>query len=152
MARPFRLQTVFRLREAARDAARAQLADALRASEVLEGQKSDLQFRFTELMEQRRHASETADTAWLLNAGRYELVLRGDERTIQENQAKIEQEIERRRVLVAEAEREVKALDLLRERAEAHERVEKAKREARRLDEFASQRSHATTNAIQPLS
>lgn len=145
MSQPFRLQTVVRLREATRDAARAQLADALRAAELLEQRKADLAARFTELMEQRRRASETANTAWLLNAGRYELVLRGDQRSLEENTTQIETEIQRRRQLVSEAEREVKALETLRERALRREQSERAKREARRLDEFASQRAHAKT-------
>lgn len=153
MSRPFRLQTVARLREAARDAARAQLADALRAMEVLEGRKADLVSRFNELTEQRRRASETADTAWLLNAGRYELVLRGDEKALAENRTQIEAEIDRRRQLVADAEREVKALDKLRERSERRERAERNKRQARRLDEFASQRTYANTDRpTEPIS
>lgn len=152
MSRPFRLETVARLREAARDAARAQLADALRAAEVLEERKADLQRRFTELTEQRRSASESADTVWLLNAGRYELVLRGDEKSLADNTETVEAEIDRRRQLVAEAEREVKALDTLRERAEQRERQEKAKREARRLDEFASQSAFAKATSPEPIS
>lgn len=145
MSQPFRLQTVARLREATRDAARAQLADALRASELLEQRKAELDARFTELMEQRRRASETANTVWLLNAGRYELVLRGDQKSLEENTTQIETEIQRRRQLLSEAEREVKALETLRERAVRREQAERAKREARRLDEFASQRAHAKT-------
>ncbi len=151
MARPFRLQTVVRLREARRDATRAHLADALRAAEVIEGRQADLKQSFTELTEQRRRASETADTAWLLNAGRYELVLRGDERTLEENATKIEQEIERRRQAVAEAERELRALELLREKHERQQQIEAAKREAKRLDEFASIRAYAAGTESTPL-
>lgn len=143
MPRPFRLQTVVRLREARRDAARAQLADALRAAEVLDGRRKQLEERFGELMDQRRRASASADTAWLLNAGRYELVLRSDEKELATNVKAIELEIDRRRAALSEAEQEVRALELLRERAEREQRAEETKREARRLDEFASMRAHA---------
>lgn len=142
MARPFRLETVARLREARRDATRAQLADALRAAQVLEERQTDLRGRFAELVEQRRKASETANTAWLLNAGRYELVLRSDEKTLNDNVKAIELEIDRRRIAVAEAEREVRVLELLREKHQREQQIKEAKRDARRLDEFASIRAH----------
>lgn len=152
MSRPFRLQAVARLRESARDAARARLAEALRAEEVLEDRGLDLERRFKELIEQRRVASESADTAWLLNAGRYELVLRGDQQELTKNVAAIEAEIQRRRDHVADAEREVRALELLKERAEKRKRAEEAKRAARRLDEFASQAVHVGRSQNHPLS
>lgn len=149
MARPFRLQTVVRLREAKRDSARAQLGDALRAAEVLESRQEELQRKFAELNEQRRLASESADTAWLLNAGRYELVLRNDQQTLQQNREAVEREIQRRRDALAAAEQEVKALEKLRERSEQAERQEQQKREARRLDEFASIRAHHSLTTTQ---
>ncbi|QDT69751.1 Flagellar FliJ protein [Planctomycetes bacterium MalM25] len=151
MAKPFRLQTVVRLREARRDAARAQLADAIRAAEVLGSRQQELRQRFVELNEQRRVASETADTAWLLNAGRYELVLRSDQQTLRDNREAVEREIERRRSAVAAAEQEVRALEQLRERSELAERREKQRREAKRLDEFASVRAFHDHTPSTPL-
>lgn len=143
MARPFRLETVARLREQRRDAARAELADALRAAEVLETKRHELLGRFDELLEQRRRAAATADTAWLLSAGRYELVLRADERTLDKNIAAVEQEIDRRRQVVAEADRELRAIEILRERAKAAEKKEAARREAKLLDERAARTAFA---------
>lgn len=142
MARPFRLQTVARLREERRDAARAQLADALRAAEVLEGKRVDLVKLFDELLDARRHAAANADTSWLMSAGRYELVLRADEKTLTANIAAVEIEIDRRRQLVAEADRELRAIEVLRERAELEAKKEAAKREAKLLDEFASRAAY----------
>lgn len=152
MSRPFRLEAVARMRESQRDAARAQLADALQAAEVLSGRHDEVLRQCDVLLEQRRvaTASGTADANWLLNAGRYELVLRADEGRILENVRAIETEIDRRRELLANAEREVRALELLRERDERKAREEQNRRAARRLDEFASQRAYQT--AQQPPS
>ncbi len=144
MARPFRLQTVARLREERRDAARAQLADALRAAEVLEDKRQDLARLFDELLEARRHAASRADTSWLMSAGRYELVLRADEKTLNANIAAVEQEIDRRRQHVAEADRDLRAIEVLRERAELEAKREAARREAKVLDEFASRAAYVT--------
>ena len=143
MARPFRLNIVARLREERRDAARAQLADALRAAEVLEGKRVDLVKLFDELLAARRQAAANANTSWLMSAGRYELVLRADEKTLTANIAAVEVEIDRRRQLVAEADRDLRAIEVLRERAEQEAKKEAAKREAKLLDEFASRAAFA---------
>ena len=151
MAKAFTLQTVARLREERRDAARARLADALRAADVLEQRRADLAERFEQLLQQRRSASETSDTAWLLNAGRYELVLRADEKTLAENRKTIEQEIERRRVALAEADRDVRALELLKQRHEQRQRAEARRVEGRRLDEFVMTRRALQTQPTDPV-
>ncbi|TWU00329.1 Flagellar FliJ protein [Botrimarina colliarenosi] len=143
MRRPFRLETVARLREARRDAARAQLADGLRAAEVLATKHEELTAQFTQLLEERRLAAARLDTAWLMSAGRYELVLRADERTLNENIAAVDREIDRRRQLVAEADREVRAIEVLRERQEEAERKEAARREAKLMDEHGSRMAFA---------
>lgn len=139
MPRPFRLQTVLRLRETARDARRAQLADATRAAAVLGDRRAALATEIAGLVGSRREASAIGETdvAWLLNANRYELTLRTQEKEFAENQAKVEAEIERRSAALAEAEREVRALELLRERDERAERKAALRRESKRLDEFA---------------
>lgn len=143
MSRPFRLEAVARMRESQRDAARAQLADALQAAEVLDQRLEGVLQQCQTLLDQRRTATAqgAADAGWLLNAGRYEVVLRADEKRINENRLAIEAEIDRRRQLVADAEREVRALELLRERDERKAREKENRRAARRLDEFASQKA-----------
>lgn len=140
------------MRESQRDAARAQLADALRAAEVLKQRLAGVLSQCDELLEQRRVATDrgATDPGWLLNAGRYEVVLRADEKQINENRRKIEVEIERRRQLLADAEREVRALELLRERDELAARKEANRREARKLDEFASQKAHRSATRTAP--
>lgn len=146
MAKPFRLQTVARLREARRDAARAHLADAVRAADTLREQREQVAQQQSVLAEQRREAAAEggASAAWLLNAGRYDLVLRADDRRLEQNLAAVEAEIGRRRAMLTEAEREVRALEVLRERHEQRQRRAAAKREARLLDEFASARAAAS--------
>lgn len=151
MARPFRLQTVIRLREEHRDAARAHLADALRAAEVLEAKRVELAGLFVELLDARRHAAATADTGWLLSAGRYELVLRADEKTLNANIAAVEQEIDRRRLLVAEADRDLRAIEVLKERADQQAKKEAARREAKLLDEHASRAAFVAPSPVDGL-
>lgn len=142
MAKPFRLEAVARVRGARRDAARAHLADAMRAAAILATQREELEARFAELLEERRLAATRVDTAWLLSAGRYELVLRADQRALAEKTDAVEREVDRRRLALAEAERELRAVELLRERALAAEREKAALREARALDEHASRTDH----------
>ena len=145
MANEFRLQTIVRFREARRDAARAQLADALRAAETIEQQRQELGQRQSQLNAQRLAALNggALDATWLLSAGRYDLALRADEQQINKNAEAIATEIERRRQIVAEAERDLRALETLRRRHDQRERKRAAKREAQRLDEFAIQSFHA---------
>ena len=139
MSRPFRLAAVLRVRESTREARRAQLADALRAAAVLEEQRAVVDSHVDRLAVDRRAASAGSETdvTWLLNANRYEASLRSQQRDLGENLAKIEAEIVRRREALAAAEREVRALELLRERDEAAARKVEQRREAKRLDEFA---------------
>lgn len=141
MARPFRLQTVATLRESRREEARARLAEAVRAADVLREKQTELAERYRVLLEQRREATTIADANWQLGAGRYALVLKGEERALKENIAAVEKEIENRQLVLAEADREVRAIEKLRERAEREQRLEKLKREARVLDEFASRQA-----------
>ncbi|MEQ8847905.1 flagellar export protein FliJ [Botrimarina sp.] len=142
MPKPFPFRTLARLREARRDAARAHLGEALRAAETLESRLAEATRQQAVLAEQRREATAagTADASWLLNAGRYDLVLRGDQRLLRKNLDAIEAEIERRRGALADAEREVRALEVLRDRHVARERRAAAKREGRLLDEFSAAR------------
>lgn len=147
MARPFRLQAVARVRERQRDAKRTRLAEGLRAVETVIQRQEELAQMLDTLNRQRRAALiDGASTAErLLDAGRYELALRSEQRVLADQRQQVEAEVERRRGELAEADRQVKALELLRQRNEQAERRASRRREARRLDEIATQRARPAT-------
>ena len=137
----FRLASLMRLREATRDECRAALAEAYRVDDVLR-QKVDRIARELELLKDfcRMKASPgTVDIDRLVEAQRYELVARQQQRQFVAQRESIAAEIERRRLALVEADREVRVLEKLRERqVEQHRKTEEL-RETKRLDEVATQ-------------
>jgi flagellar FliJ protein len=135
----FRLATLLRLREAVRDEKRAQLADAYRALEILAGRLREVD---AELAAERRAAQKVAhasavDLDYLTNAHRYEILLRAQRGEIVQQQTQIAQEVERRRLALVEADRQVRVLEKLRDK-QAHEfALVEERREMKRLDELA---------------
>ena len=125
------------------------MAEAVRAADILHEKQEQLAERYRELLDQRRDGAAACDPNWQLTAGRYALVLKGEERALGENLAAVEQEIEKRRAALAEADREVRAIERLRERSLREQRAEELRRETRLLDEFAARQAFdaATTNA-----
>lgn len=140
MARPFRLQAVARLRESQRDALRSRLGEALRAAEALQERRDGLEAELASLRTAQRAAIGIGEVSAsrVLDAGRYELLLRSQQRAVADDQEKVETEVERRRKDLAAAERELRALELLRERSEAAERKADRRREQRRMDDLAT--------------
>lgn len=137
----FRLEPVRRLREAHRDELRGQLADAFRAAEVVNEQRQQV---LDELRVIRaREESIARDTNLSVNAmvehQRYELVLQGQAAALAEKLKMVEAEVERRRQLVADADREVRTLDKLEDRQRETHRVEQTRAEAKAMDATALQ-------------
>ncbi|MGA2253108.1 MAG: flagellar export protein FliJ [Thermoguttaceae bacterium] len=139
----FRLTALLRLRESRRDECRAALAEAYRIDEVLKGQFDSLGRELDALREYcRRKASPGAvDIDRLVEAQRYELVARAQQRQIAQQRETVAVEIERRRQALVEADREVRVLEKLRERQIEQYRREEELRESTRLDEVASQQT-----------
>ena len=137
----FRLETLAKVRQRARDAERQRLADAYRADEVLAQQRADVALQLEELAGVRRAAlsADYVDINRLAAAGRYEPVLHSHQRTIEEQQRLLDEEIERRRQALVEADRGVRALELLDERHRAEHERQEQRLETRELDEVASQ-------------
>jgi len=146
----FRLQTLLRLRIAERDQRRAELAKALRAEEMLrteEQQVADEQA----LLAQRSKSLKSpgaADVDSLLQTHRYELVLTAKRKQLATQIQQVQTEIERRRLVVVEADRQVRVLEKLKERQFAAHRQEADRQEAKLFDEMAvigfSRRREAT--------
>lgn len=144
MARPrFRLATLLRLREAARDERRAALAEAYRVDDVLARRAEELDQELARLRARMRRVAGPGkvDVDELLEAQRYELSLRAGRQRLDEQRGSVAEEIERRRELLGEANREVRVLEKLREKQARRYRDEQARREIKLLDETAQRRA-----------
>ena len=137
----FRLAALLRLRETRRDECRAALAEAYRIDEALARQFDGLSRELDALRNFcRRKASPGAvDIDRLVEAQRYELVIRARQQDIAQQRETLAAEIERRRQVLVEADREVRVLEKLRERQAEQYRRDEELREAKRLDEVATQ-------------
>lgn len=138
----FRLATLQRLRENLRDERRSQLADAYRADEILEEQEQRL------AQEQNAMSAALRDGAGpgeievdrLLADHRYSLLLMAQHRHLSQQRQAVAQEIERRRQLLIEADREVRVLEKLKEHQLQRHRDEENRQEIKQLDEVAQRR------------
>jgi flagellar export protein FliJ len=139
----FRLATLLRLRELARDERRAQLAQAYRAQEILEERKRLLEQHLAELRRRTRLAAGPGeiDIDRLIEARRFEVVLLAERQQVDQKQEAVGQEVERRRQALVEANREVQVLENLRARQQERYRAEEHRRDVKSLDEIALQRA-----------
>lgn len=138
----FRLASLLRLRESVRDQRRAALAEAYRVDELLQQRLAQIARELGWLRERARRAAGPGhiDVDQLLEAQRYELALRAEERQFQRQRAAVAAEIERRRQALVEADREVRTLEKLREKQWQAWQSEENRRQTRQLDEMAQQR------------
>jgi len=139
----FRLATLLKLRERARDERRAQLAQAYQAEAILGQEQQRVADDLALLQQQSREAAGpgTLDLDRLLDARRFEAVLLVQQQDLQKKQKLLEAEIDRRRQALVEANREVRVLELLRERQLQRHREEESRREMKLLDEVAGRRA-----------
>ena len=135
----FRMATLLKLREAARDERRAELAQAYRADDVLSEHLEQVRTELNALEDQCRKAAGpgTIDIDRLIEAQRYEIILKVQQGNLNEQRGRLAAEIERRRVALLAANREVRILEKLREhQIEQHNQAEN-RLEIKRLDEVA---------------
>jgi flagellar FliJ protein len=139
----FRLETLLRLREATREERQLQLAEAYRVDVVLQQRLRAAVEELRSLRDRCRQAvgPGTVDVDRLVAAQRYELALRAFQRGLEQQRAAVAAEIERRRLALVEANREVRVLEKLREKQSARFQEEENRRDIRRLDEVAGQRA-----------
>ena len=142
----FRLQPLLNLRAAERDRRREQLADAYRAAEILQQQMEQLAQETKNTRQQTSKASQPGEVVvdYLLNSHRYELLLRAQTQQLREQQQHVDVEIERRRQALLEADRELRALEKLRERQQDEFRRMEHRRQMRELDELVLQRRQSS--------
>lgn len=136
----FRLETLQKVREARRDEHRASLAESFRAEQVLAESRAEVAAE-TEAMRAIQRAATVErylDVNKLLDAQRYELLLKARSEELAKQAVLVAAESERRRQVLVESDREVRALEKLDDRhREAFEEREQQK-ETKQLDEAAA--------------
>jgi flagellar protein FliJ len=138
----FRLESLRKVRHARRDERRIALAEAFRADELLTERQAELATERSQLraLQQSAASGQILDVNRLLEAQRYELVLRARGQEVANQRALLETETERRRQALVEADRDVRALDLLDERQRTEHQRRSLRNENKQLDEIAAQR------------
>lgn len=146
----FRLATLLKLREATRDERRGELAQAYRADEVLQGYLEQTQSELGELKEQCRKAAGPGmiDIDQLIEAQRYEVILKAQQSHLNEQRERLAAEIERRRVALLAANREVRIMEKLREHQAEQHKQEENRLDIKRLDEVARLQALAVEEAV----
>jgi flagellar export protein FliJ len=138
----FRLNTLQKVREVHRDQQRASLADAFRAEQVLAENRAQLIAEERELRELQRSATDGKylDVNRLLEAQRYELLLKAQGHELAKQAILLNAETERRRQALVEADREVRVLELLDARHHRAHDLDEQRAETKRLDDVATVR------------
>jgi flagellar FliJ protein len=139
----FRLATLLRVREAARDQRRSELAEAHRVDDVLKRRIDLLAEEFDSLQQQCRKtvAPGLVNVDQLVEAQRYTVALHMQQGQLARQRETVQTEIGRRRQALLEANRDVRVLENLREKQLRQHRQEEERREMRRLDEVAQQQA-----------
>jgi flagellar protein FliJ len=139
----FRLATVLKLREAARDERRAALAEAYRVDSLLQQRLQQMDEEFTLLKDRCRRAVSPGlvEIDQLVEAQRYEITLKAQQAQLVQQRESVAGEIERRREALAAANRDVRVLEKLRESQVWRHRQEENRQEIKQLDEVAQQRT-----------
>lgn len=136
----FRLATLLKLRERLRDERRGQLAEALKLDDELRSRVHALDDELRGALRLQAPEPGAINVDRLLDATRYELVLRAEQGQLRAQQAALAAELEKRREALAAADREVRALERLRETRREQFRAEQETKSAKEMDEVAMQR------------
>jgi flagellar protein FliJ len=136
----FRLATLLRLRLADRDQRRADLAKAQRAEDALRIQAASVAREQDELNRLSRKLASPgeAEVDRLIAARRYELVLRAKAGQLSDQIEQVKAEVERRRAVLIESDRQVRVLEGLREKQQAAYQMAEERSEQKLLDEQAA--------------
>jgi flagellar export protein FliJ len=139
----FRLATLLRLREATRDERRAELAEAYRVDDALQRHLQRAEHDLQSLRAQCRKSVQPGevDIDRLVESQRYEVALSAQRLQLVRQRETVQGEIERRRQVLAEASRDVRVLENLRDKQAGQHRYQEERREMKRLDEVAQQQA-----------
>jgi flagellar export protein FliJ len=138
----FRLATFLQLREFARDERRRALGEAFGADEVLQRQTLAAQQEMEALQADTRRAGAPGaiDVDHLIEAKRYEIEMFARLQLLGHKRALLTAEIERRRLALVDANRDVRVLEQLREKQIEHFRDTENLAQIKMLDETAQRR------------
>jgi flagellar export protein FliJ len=136
----FRLATLLRLREADRDERRTQLADAQRAEDIVRARIDEIDGELGRLRGKAARLSRPGliNVDELMETERYELLLAAERQSAKHQQKLVAEEVERRRLALVAADREVRVLERLRETQQERHRQEAERQERKQLDETAT--------------
>lgn len=136
----FRLQTVLRLRIAERDERRGELAKALRAVEVLEERRQQVtkELEDNQKLARRLAGPGTANIERIVQTHRYEAILKAGLAQIIAQEKQVAAEVERRRQILTEADRQVRVLEKLEERKREEYQRQEQRQAMKQLDEVAT--------------
>ncbi len=134
----FRLQTVLKLRITDRQQRQLQLAEALTAEQLLNEQLVQIAAELEQLRSAIRRWGKpgVVDVNELINANRYELVLRARKVMRTQQHSQLSAEVQRRRQALVEADRQVRVLEKLREGKFATFQHQELLQEIKLLDEI----------------
>jgi flagellar protein FliJ len=137
----FRLATLLKLRETARDQRRSELAESQRADAELQERIEQLRGEQERLQAECRAAAGpgAVDLPRLVEGRQYAAVLRARQDELARQRAALAVEIRQRRQALVEADREVRVLEKLRENRRQMHQQEESRKEAKRLDDAALQ-------------
>lgn len=138
----FRLETLQKVREARRDEHRAALAETFRAEQVLAESRAEVAAEAESLRALQRSASDGRylDVNRLLEAQRYELLLKARSQELTKQTIMLAAETERRRQVLVESDRDVRVLEMLDERHRRDYDQVQQRLETKQLDEVATVR------------
>ncbi len=139
----FRLATYLRLREAIRDERRSHLAQAYQAEAMILREQGRLDAESAAAAVKVRDAAAPGpvNVDGLLDAQRYQMVLRTQRQQLTGQYQQVQVEIQRRHQALVEANRNVQVLEKLRGRQQEQYRYEENRREIGQLDEIAERRA-----------
>ena len=139
MAFKYRLAPLLKIRENVRAEKQAELNQAYEAARLVEEELERVRGEFARSMEQGLQAAkqEQIDVNYLLGMRRHQAYLITQQELALKQLEEIQQEIERRRITLMEADREVKILEKLREKMKAKYLQEEALADLKQMDEIA---------------
>ena len=135
----FRLASVLRLRESARDDRRAKLAEAYAALQKLEERRAEILRENSSLLAiQASAARGQVNVDRILDAQRYQAVLQAELDLLDRQRQVVEAETEKRRSALVAADQDVKVIEKLRATQLDRHRQHLAALDMKQLDEVAS--------------
>lgn len=138
----FRLATLLKLRCTERDERRVRLAEAHAAEIMLTERIAQFDAQLLELARRYQAAASPGalDVDQLLDAQRYDAIVRAEKLHVAGQREAIRGEVEKRREALLAADREVRALEKLHDAQQERFRQQQQREEIKQLDEVAGRR------------